>query len=182
MAADVTISKRAILDPYGHRDGDLDRIFFESSATQSFETDAARNAFRDRWLGRYLTQYPDWIYVAATLDGSFIGYLLGCLDDPAVMPLFDDIGYFKAFPHLTSAYPAHLHVNLISSARGRGIGAQLVEAFAADAAAAGSAGIHVVTGEGMRNIRFYANVGFEIAGSIPWNGRNLVFLGRKLSA
>ncbi len=179
--AGVTIGKRAVLDPEGARDSNLDRVFFESSATQSFESDAIKAAFRERWLGRYLKRYSNFAYVAAAADGTLVGYLVGCLDDPAQNELFDDIGYFKSIANLTAAYPAHLHVNLLESARGQGYGRQLVEAFAADAAAQGSPGIHVVTGRGMRNVNYYANVGFGEAGAFTWNGRDLLFLGRKLA-
>ena len=180
MAA-VTIGKRAALDPSGTRNSDLDRIFFECSSTQAFESDAIRASFRERWLGRYLAHYPDWVYVAADDDGRFIGYLLGCLDDPAKTAMFNDIGYFETIPELTSGYPAHLHVNLTEGSRGQGVGRQLVDAFVADAAKAGSPGVHVVTGRNMHNVEYYAKVGFVDATVFPWNGRELLFLGRKLS-
>jgi GNAT superfamily N-acetyltransferase len=180
MVAAVTIGKRADLDPSGRRDSELDHVFFECSATRSFENDAAKAAFRERWLGRYLRVYPEWVYVALDANGKIVGYLLGCLDDPAKTPMFDDIGYFKALPDLMAAYPAHLHVNLTEPARGQGTGRQLVEAFAKDAVAAGSPGIHVVTGRNMQNVEYYAKVGFEDATVFPWNGKDLVVLGRKL--
>ncbi len=78
-------------------------------------------------------------------------------------------------------FPAHLHINLAPAFRGRGIGKALVDAFAALAAAAGAAGIHVVTGKGMRNVRFYESCGFATIGTAPWNGREVIFLGKSLS-
>jgi GNAT superfamily N-acetyltransferase len=179
--AGVTIGKRVVLDPLGSRDGELDRIFFESSSVQSFDNNQLRGAFRERWLGRYLTRYPEWAYVATLPNGDFVGYLIGCLDDPALDPMFDDIGYFKTIPTFTAAYPAHLHVNLTEAWRGQGVGRRLMDAFAADASAAGSQGVHVVTGRNMHNVSYYAKVGFKEVGVFPWNGRELLFLGRKLA-
>lgn len=160
----------------------LDEIFFEASATQSFPSGAERCAFRSRWLGRYLETYPEWVYLVLASGGDAVGYLLGCLDDPARTPLFADIGYFAALASLTAEYPAQLHVNLAPVWRNRGIGGRLVEAFVADAARAGTPGVHVITSRGMRNMRFYESAGFREAGSIVWNDRELIFLARRLTS
>ncbi len=56
----------------------------------------------------------------------------------------------------------------------------MVEAFAAHAKAHGCPGIHVVTGAGMRNVGFYVRNGFEPIAEAPWNGRQVMLLGRKL--
>jgi GNAT superfamily N-acetyltransferase len=163
------------------RSGDaLDAIFFEASGTKTFTSDEGRSAFRERWLGRYLRDYPEWVYLALDDKNGLAGYLLGCLDDPARTPLFDDIGYFQEFRALTARFPAQLHVNLAPSARGAAIGVQLVEAFARDACTAGSPGMHAVTERGMRNVSFYERNRFHERGHVTWNGRDLVFLGRDL--
>jgi len=161
--------------------GVLDTIFFEASGTKSFASDEARSAFRERWLGRYLSDYPQWVYLALSSDGGVAGYLLGCLDDPAHTTLFSDIGYFNSISALTRRYPAHLHVNLAPEFRGRALGRQLVEAFMGDAARAGCPGVHVVTATGMRNVAFYERNGFLERGRFEANGRVLLFLGRDLS-
>ena len=165
------------------RDGsgsELDDIFFESSATQSFASDAARSDFRERWLGRYLRVYPEWVYVALSDEGALTGYLLGCLDDPAQTPLFSDLGYFQELAALTARFPGQLHVNLAAEARGAGVGGQLVSAFLRDARAAGCPGVHVVTGLGMRNVGFYERQRFRDQGHTTWNGSALVFLAQPL--
>ena len=160
----------------------IDAVFFDSSATTSFADDGVRRAFRHRWLGRYLEHYAEWVYVALTVDGAVVGYIAGSLDDPAQTPLFSDIGYFQDFAALTAEYPAQLHVNVSPDWRGHGIGARLVQTFAADAARAGVPAVHVVTTRGMRNVRYYASNGFVEVGSTHWNGRDLVMLGRRLGA
>jgi GNAT superfamily N-acetyltransferase len=163
---------------------ELDAIFFEASATKSFAGEAERAAFRERWLGRYLTHDPQWAYLAidtGVAGGEVLaGYLVGKVDDRAGSA--GDIGPVQDTAQLTAAYPAHLHVNLASPYRNRGIGAALIGAFAADAARAGACGMHVVTGAASRNIGFYQRNGFRELARASVGGREVVFLGRPLDA
>jgi GNAT superfamily N-acetyltransferase len=159
--------------------GQVEAIFFEASG-RAFAPGPDREAFRERWLGRYLTGGTDAVLLA--LDGGTVaGYLVGAVDDPAEQERFADIGYFRAeFRPLCRTFPAHLHINLAPAFRSMGLGALLIEAFAAYAAAAGAPGMHVVTAEGARNVRFYARCGFVERGATLWNGRRVVFLGKAL--
>jgi GNAT superfamily N-acetyltransferase len=157
---------------------DLDRIFFTSSARQSFETEREKAEFRERWLGRYLKYFPDCTVVALDKGGRAIGYIIGSLDDPATDPLFADVPVLAAFAAQTARYPAQLHINIDEGWRGHGIGAALIAAFADLASEAGVPGIHAVTARGMRNIGFYLANGFEERGAARVNDRELVFLGR----
>lgn len=149
----------------------LDAIFFEASNTKAFASEETRAAFRERWFSRYLTQHPQWAFVALTADGSVAGYLVGALDEASG---FDD------FAEAAREFPAHLHVNLAPAYRSRGIGAALIDAFAADAARAGAKGMHIVTSADARNVRFYERAGFSERARTSVNGRGLVFLGRNL--
>jgi GNAT superfamily N-acetyltransferase len=158
----------------------LDAVFFQSSNVKSFADDASRAQFRERWLGRYLSHDPQWAYVALDANDQVIGYLVGSLSDPALTARFSDIPYFAGFYALTASFPAHLHVNLAERARGQGIGSQLIERFAHDAAQAGTPGVHVVTGRGARNAGFYNRNGFKQLGSWGEGPREVVFLGRVL--
>jgi GNAT superfamily N-acetyltransferase len=158
----------------------LDAVFFASSNTKTFESDAARLAFRDRWLGRFLEHFADCCFVAIDADGRAVGYICGSLQDPARDPCFADQAHFSHFAALTPAFPAQLHVNLAATARGRGIGRLLIEALAAHASAAGAPGIHAISSRGARNLGFYAANGFAEAGSASIGGKELVFLGRRL--
>lgn len=161
----------------------LDEIFFESSATKTFASEAARAAFRQRWLGRYLDADPRLVllaFVAGDAPGSerLVGYLAGDLDDPAATGRYSDIGYFPALAAWTARFPAHLHVNVASDERSLGIGARLVESFVREVAAAGRPGVHVVTGADSRNVAFYRRNGFTGAHEFDWQGNRLIFLGR----
>lgn len=162
--------------------GEIDGIFFAASATKSFANPGEREAFRVRWLGRYLERYPEWAYLALDDTQHVQGYLVGSLDDPARTPLFSDITYFRDLSHLTASFPAHLHVNLAPEWRGQGLGSRLVAAFVEDARKAGARGVHVVTARGMDNVAFYLKNGFREEGSLLLNGRELLFLAKALDA
>jgi ribosomal protein S18 acetylase RimI-like enzyme len=149
----------------------LDAIFFEASNTKSFPSEEARAAFRERWFGRYLSQHPRWAYVALAADGNVAGYLVGALNEPSG---FDD------FVGVALEFPAHLHVNLAPAYRNRGIGRQLINTFAKDAAQAGAKGMHIVTSADARNVRFYTRAGFSERARTTVNGNELVLLGRSL--
>lgn len=159
----------------------IEAIFFETSGRSRFESEEARAAFRERWLGRYLTHYPEAAFVALADGDEVVGYLVGCFDDPARNHHFSDISYFADFAHLTRNFPAHLHINLTANWRGQGIGKRLVSAFATDAAQRGAPGMHVITGEGDRNNRFYAACGFRQLGSAVWYGNRIAFFARELA-
>jgi GNAT superfamily N-acetyltransferase len=158
----------------------LDAIFFGSSNTKTFESDEIRRQFRDRWLGRYLRLDPAEAFLAVDRTGSIVGYLVGCLSDPARESRFEDIGYFHLLADLTTRFPAHLHVNLAPSWRGTGVGSRLVGQFITHAAQKGSRGVHVVTSEGARNVGFYNRNGFTQQRTFTSRGNSLVMLGRSL--
>lgn len=158
----------------------IDRIFFAASSVQSFRDACERAAFRWLWLGRYLAEEPEHAFVAFSGE-TLLGYLVGSLDDPAPRWEFRELSYFADFAAETARFPAHLHINVDDAARSHGIGAQLVERFAAHAAAHGSAGLHVVTGAGMRNVGFYTRLGFREVARTPRNGGMVVMLARGLT-
>jgi GNAT superfamily N-acetyltransferase len=158
----------------------LDDIFFSSSATQSFDSEAARSQFRERWLGRYLQQWPDDFLVALASEEEAIGYLAGCIGDAARMPEFADISYFRDLADLSARFPSHFHINVAASYRSAGIGACLVETFCDRAAESGAPGVHVVTAKASRNVGFYQRHGFRPLRSLTWNGVEVVMLGRTL--
>lgn len=175
----ITIARYEELEQREALAPQLDAIFFQSSTTQTFADEAARAAFRERWLGRYLTHYPNWFYVAMAGDGV-AGYLAGCLDDPAALALFDDIALYKTFRAWTAQYPAHLHVNLAAAYRSAGAGSELVTRFCDDALRAGAPGAHVMTGKTARNVGFYNRSGFREVASTGDGAAAIAFLARDL--
>lgn len=159
----------------------LDAIFFEASNTKLFAGADERAQFRHRWLGRYLVDFPEWAYVARDTCGEVAGYLVACIIDPARDVRFADVGYFAMLAAETARYPAHLHVNVRADCRGAGLGARLIAAFLADARRAAVPGVHVVTGEGARNVGFYLANGFSQVRTFRVGERQLLMLGRDLA-
>ena len=158
----------------------IEAIFWQTSA-RAFAPGPERDAFRERWLGRYMQGGSDVVLLALVGEDTVAGYLVGALQDPAAQPRFADVGYFRAdFAHLTAQFPAHLHINLAPAFRSQGIGAALIDAFAGHAKRAGAPGMHAVTGRGMRNVGFYVRCGFTERAIAMWNSRPIVFLGREL--
>jgi GNAT superfamily N-acetyltransferase len=178
--AEITIVRATgapLADPVRRQ---IEAIFFEASG-RTFVPGPERDAFRERWLGRYIDNGSDEVFLALTGGQTVAGYAIGDLEDPSTQERYNNIGYFRAeFAQLCRQYPAHLHSNLAPTFRSQGVGARLIEAFAARARGAGAPGLHVVTGEGMRNVRFYTRCGFAERGRATWNGRPIVFLGRDL--
>lgn len=179
MSDPITIRRYLDVAPTPEVVSGIDRIFFESSNTKSFDSEDTRAAFRERWLGRYLTHDPEFAYLALAADGAVAGYLVGSIEDPAATARFADIGYFAALSEHTKRFPAHLHVNVDPAFRNHGLGGHLIDRFVADARAAGAPGGHVVTSEGAANIGFYNRNGFSEVARAGKDGR-LVFLARTL--
>lgn len=174
----VTITDGRSLGPAQLRQ--MERIFFEASG-RTFTPGPERDAFRERWLGRYLSDPGDVVLAALDAQHNVVGYLVGAVENPAEQHRFSDISYFRQdFRDLCRLYPAHLHINIAPQFRNRGVGGQLIAAFATRAAASGAPGMHVVTGKGARNIGFYRRCGFDELRGATWNGSEVVFLGRRL--
>jgi hypothetical protein len=141
---EVVICRWADIPDKGRLTPQIDAIFFESSNTKDFADDGARSAFRERWLGRYLANEPQFAYVALAGDGAPAGYLVGSLLEP--------VG-FEAFADAAWEYPALF---------------------------AGAPGMHIITSADSRNVGFYTRNGFAEVARASIDGRELVFLGRKL--
>src|SRR6516162_6152798 len=148
----------------------IEEIFFATSPSAKTLRPDERQPFKERWLGRYIAYDIESFFVAITEISTVAGYLAGCLDNPAHNLRFADIGYYASFAPLCDCYPCHLHINLDERYRSRGIGSALIAAFAAQAASAGRSGIHVVTGERARNVRFYEKNEFRPLATARWNG------------
>ena len=179
-ASPVTIRPFVAVSEHAAAIAAIDEIFFQSSNTQSFDSIEARQQFRDKWLGRYLTHYGQCCFIALNQQNHPIGYIAGSLHDPARDPIFADMPHYAAFSHVTKVHPAQLHINVHADARGKGVGRQLIEAFAEFAATERVNGVHAITSRGACNIGFYQANGFEEVASAELNGRELVFLAREL--
>jgi GNAT superfamily N-acetyltransferase len=160
--------------------GEIDSIFFASSAKQDFSTSQERGSFRERWLGRYIANYRESFFVALDESGRVTGYLAGCLRNPTELAEFSDIEYFRTISDICRDYPAHLHINVAPQWRNHGLGAALVERFVLWAKLHSVEGIHLVTSSTSHSVPFYRRLGFCELRTFPWNSGISVCMGRKL--
>lgn len=160
----------------------LTAIFFESSPRTAFTSSQERQNFLERWTDFYLSHYPEDVWLWREDDGSFAGYVTGCRDSAGAEPLYQAVPGYAVFEDCFGAFPAHLHVNCRSDRQGRGIGARLVDRFAAECREEGLAGVHIVTAPTARNVGFYQRTGFTEQVLRDFSGRPLLFMGRRLRA
>jgi len=160
--------------------GDIDDIFFKSSARRDFCSQAEKQAFREMSLGRYLEKHRSSFFVALDDAGRAVGYLAGCLKNPLTLNHFNDVSYFHYIADICQEYPAHLHVNIAERYRRRGLGTALVGQFAEWSKLHSVEGIHLVTSSASRSIPFYRRSEFVELRTFPWNFGTSVCMGRKL--
>ncbi len=76
-----------------------------------------------------------------------------------------------------TAYPSHLHIDLLPRAQGQGWGRKLMETLLGELRRRGSAGVHLGLGtSNQRAFEFYKRVGFEVLLEEPQE----VYMGQKL--
>ena len=136
---------------------EAERIFFETAPDLSRFTPEERSRFQYKYFGIYL-ETPESFFV--TKQGSRItGYLAGATE---TRPLHYELNpYLESFKdQIESSFPAHLHINLHSDARGQGTGSALLQAFCSYLSEHNVSGVHIVTGKDARNAGFYSKNGF----------------------
>ena len=157
----------------------IEAILFATAARKDFGSTGEREAFRHRWLDRYVMRCFEDCFVALDRDGHAAGYLVGATEDVSALPSFGEIAYFRAFARECAAFPAHLHVNVRPELQGHGIGRMLVDAFCAHARDRDVSALHVVTAAGARNVAFYERAGFARVKERSVEGKRLLMLGRR---
>jgi hypothetical protein len=73
----------------------IDGIFLETGP-RAPPPGPEREAFRERWLGRFMRGGTDVVLLALAHEDTVAGYLVGAVEDPALQERFADIGYFRA--------------------------------------------------------------------------------------
>jgi GNAT superfamily N-acetyltransferase len=175
----VKIQKADEIADFTSHLGEIDDIFFESSARRDFCSREEKQSFREMSLGRYIAKHRDSFFVA--LDNArCVGYLAGCLENPTKLTHFNDVSYFRYIEDICQDYPAHLHINIAERYRNRGLGATLVKRFADWAKLHSVGGIQIVTSSDSRSIPFYRRLGFRELRTFPWMSVTSVCMGRKL--
>ncbi|MFJ6853733.1 GNAT family N-acetyltransferase [Streptomyces sp. NPDC091271] len=142
------------------------------------------------FVGPYLRYAPDLAWVLAQAGQPPAGYVLGVADTasfeqtlerewwPALRHRYDgeavregtaDARSWEWITHprtapaeLASAYPAHLHIDLLPEAQGGGNGSRLIRTLLGALRAQGVRGVHLGVGKAnTRAIGFYRHLGFE---------------------
>lgn len=158
---------------------EIEAIFY-GAAARVYPQGPERDAFRERWLGRFLSNRDDPLLLALSGAGEVVGYLVGTLENAAESARFRDMPHFhQQFSSACREFPAHLHINLAPQFRGRGIGGRLIDGFAEIVRNARLPGLHVTTGQGMRNVGFYLNNGFHEIAVWKREPGTMIFLGRR---
>ncbi len=157
---------------------ELTEIFFESSTKKDFKDEEERRAFHWKYLGYYLSTYPQYAWVA--LDKGVLGYLVGTpvSDTSELVSLQPHLAAFKEF---YSDYPAHLHINCHARSRGLGIGTLLTLKFIEQLQNEKCKGLHIMTGVGSANCSFYRKLGFDFEQEKPFGTAAIYFMGKSLT-
>ncbi|MFU8889157.1 MAG: GNAT family N-acetyltransferase [Trueperaceae bacterium] len=146
----------------GYRPADRAALYAVCLATGA-DSERFYRAFLDAWLPPLLARLPE--------PGP----------DPARWGEDDRLLAELRAPTLTvpadlGAYPAHLHVDLLPRAQGRGHGRRMVQTLLAALVERGCAGVHLGVGrQNQRAIAFYRALGFdEVAPAKPDAGSLLL--------
>lgn len=132
----------------------------------------------------YVARHPDLAFVAE-VDGRVVGYVVGTDDTAAFEEWFrrewwpaagarwarpgagrqaEVLAYADArgaAGEHAGEHPAHLHIDLLPEAQGRGLGRLLIETFAEALRARGVPGVHLVASAANEGaVAFYPRVGF----------------------
>ena len=117
---------------------------------------AAYDDWVDReWFVPLREKYPQGCFPDATADAACVSLI----HTPPRMP-----------PAVISAYPAHLHIDLLPRLQRRGFGRAMMAALFERVSAAGAPAVHLgCSPENTNAIRFYQRLGFEdLMGGFLW--------------
>ena len=133
----------------------------------AFDTAAFRERFVREWLPPLQRRYPD---PKGNADGwSRDERLYHVMHHPP-----------RELPEALAPYPAHLHIDLLPRAQGRGQGTRMMHTLLDALRRCGSSGVHLgLAATNERAFRFYRKLGFEVieADSLP---AGTVYMGMKL--
>ena len=135
-------------------------VIADESAIGGYIVGAPDTTEHERWLEKewlppLRLRYPIDAFPAGTADAACVRRL----HDPHTTP-----------EQLSSGWPAHLHIDLLPSMRGRGHGRALMNTFFASLREAGVGAVHAgASPQNRRAIAFYRRLGFrDLHGGTVW--------------
>lgn len=155
----------------------VEEIFFLTAAIEEFSSSASREAFKFKYLGYYLDNFPHLTLVAKK-EGIVLGYCLG--SDETSEAFYQYQPHLQLFSEFFEDFPAHLHINLHPKAQGLGIGQLLMGRWQALIKQNPLIrGLHIMTGPEARNRRFYQRLGFLTEHVRVFKGHSILFMGKR---
>ncbi|GAA1739433.1 GNAT family N-acetyltransferase [Microbacterium paludicola] len=164
-----------------------------SDATGVFEDDTL---WAEVFALPYVTRHPDLAFVVEAEDGRVVGYVIGTDDTDRFEEWFRDEWWPRvaarhpqpevertrqdgtliyaygrrpgAEPYAGLGYPAHLHIDLLPEAQGRGLGRRLIETLLDELRRRGVPGLHLVASDKNTGaLAFYDRLGLTRLESHP---------------
>ena len=159
-------------------------LFFETSTIKEFATIEAKEFFLYRYFGYYQENFPDTFLIAFNDDESTgpLGYLCGhdhTFEDDALKKLQVALEYFE---EMKKSYPAHLHINVSSRFRGKGVGRLLLSKFDEILLERNICGVHIITAPSAQNRHFYTQNGFDFKLVKKVNNAELLLMGKSIKS
>ena len=142
----------------------------------------------DIYAAPYLIHEPEFAY-ALEIDKKIVGYVLGALDtvkfesklqeeywpnvknrykniageisnaDKVLLKHIAEIGFTEE--DIVKKYPSHLHIDIVKSGQGKGLGKLMIKHMMEQLRTAGSTGVHLhVSSKNYRAQEFYKKLGF----------------------
>ncbi len=156
---------------------ELKEIYYESSSRKDFKDAADKEAFFQKYLGYYLSHFPEYVWVAKT--DRILGYMIGAPETK--LPDFYRLQpHLEAFENYFRDYPGHLHVNFHADARGMGLGSKLFSELEKEFQRMKIRGVHIMTGPDSRNKSFYQRLGFNFEVTLDFKGSPILLMGKSL--
>jgi len=155
-------------------------IFIDSSNRKTFEGMDDKRKFFECWVAPYIEKLSKHLWLALDEKQNILGYLTGCPDTIEAMKFLKYPG-INLFNDFFKTYPAHLHINCRSDARGLGIGGKLLNTFFNQLITLNIKGGHIVTSSTAPNIYFYQKMGMVITSERELMGERVVLMAKSFN-
>lgn len=145
----------------------LEKICLETSAVP-LKTEEDKDVFTFRWITNYLQNYTKYCFVSVE-DKDVLGYIASTPDSDEQEQIYMKQSSLKMdlsrdiLGDLLLDYPGHLHINLTSKARGKGVGSLLMKTMEMKLKSEGVKGVHLgVMSDNEKAVTFYKKNGFKL--------------------